>query len=134
MLILIPIGINSFGKVELLSEFLDSLFFFQRADKQLSILFGYDIAIQALNYYLAFIGCMDHAVVAIVETYFFAYLGTFTNRGFSASGTWNDLVRGAGLPFSNHSACICLSSSAGLMGSRCMLLCRPKTGLCLSSM
>ena len=75
MLILIPIGINSFGKVELLSEFLDSLFFFQRADKQLSILFGYDIAIQALNYYLAFIGCMNHAVVAIVETYVFAYLG-----------------------------------------------------------
>ena len=134
MLILIPIGINSFGKVELLSEFLDSLFFFQRADKQLSMLFCYYIAIQALNYYLAFIGCMDHAVVAIVETYVFAYLGTFTNRGFSASRTWNDLVRGAGLPFSNHSACICLSSSAGLMGSRCMLLCRPKTGLCFSSM
>ena len=134
MLILIPVGINSFGKVELLSKLLNFLFLFQRADKQLSILLGYDIAIQALNYYLAFIGCMDHAVLAIVETYVFAYLGTFTNRGFSASGTWNDLVRGAGLPFSNHSACICLSSSAGLMGSRCMLLCRPKTGLCLSSM
>ena len=75
MLILIPIGINSFGKVELLSEFLDSLFFFQRADKQLSILFGYDIAIQALNYYLAFIGCMDHAVLAFVQSDVLAYFG-----------------------------------------------------------
>ena len=61
-MILIPIGINSFGKVELLSKLLDSLFLLQRADKQLSILLGYDIAIQALNYYLAFIGCMNHAI------------------------------------------------------------------------
>ena len=73
MLILIPIGINSFGKVELLSEFLDSLFFFQRADKQLSILFGYDIAIQALNYYFAFIGCMNHAVLAFILSDVLAY-------------------------------------------------------------
>ena len=38
------------------SKFLNSLFFFQRANKQLSVLLGYDIAIQALNYHLALIG------------------------------------------------------------------------------
>ena len=75
MLILIPISINSLGKVELLSEFLDSLFFFQRADKQLSILFGYAIAIQALTYYLALIGCMDHTVLAFVQSDLLAYCG-----------------------------------------------------------
>ena len=37
--------------------------------------FGYDIAIQALNYHLAFIGCMNHAVLAVVETDILAYLG-----------------------------------------------------------
>ena len=41
--------------INLFSKLLDTLFFFQRADKQLSILLGYDIAIQALNYHLAFI-------------------------------------------------------------------------------
>ena len=43
----------------LLSKLLNPLFFLQRADKQLSILLGYDIAIQALNNHLAFIGCMN---------------------------------------------------------------------------
>ena len=75
MLILIPISINSLGKVELLSEFFDSLFLFQRANKQLSILLGYDIAIQALNYPLAFIGCMNHAVLAFIQADVLAYLG-----------------------------------------------------------
>ena len=42
------------------SSLLKSLFFLQRADKQLSILLGNDIAIQTLNYHLAFISCMNH--------------------------------------------------------------------------
>ena len=70
-----PIGINSFGKVELLSKLLNFLFLFQRADKQLSILLGYDVAIQALNYYFAFIGCMYHAVLAFIQADVLAYLG-----------------------------------------------------------
>lgn len=52
----------------LLSKFFNSLFFFQRTNKQLSILLGYDIAIQALNYYLAFIGCMNYAVLAFIQS------------------------------------------------------------------
>ena len=39
-----------------------------RTNKQLSILLGYDIAIQALNYYLAFIGCMNYAVLAFIQS------------------------------------------------------------------
>ena len=75
MLILIPIGINSFGKVELLSKLFNPLFLLQRADKQLSILLGYDIAIQALNYHLALIGRMNHAVLAFIQSDVLAYLG-----------------------------------------------------------
>ena len=67
----------------------------------------------------------------IISIYLF---GTHTIRGFNVSGTWNDFVRGATLPFSYHSACIFPSSSLGRMGSRCMLLCKPKTGLDCSSM
>ena len=52
----------------LFSKLFNSLFLFQRANKQLSILLGYDIAIQSLNYHLAFIGCMNHAVPAIIQT------------------------------------------------------------------
>ena len=70
-----PIGINSFGKVELLSKLFNPLFLLQRADKQLSILLGDDIAIQALNYYLAFIGGMNHAVLAFIQAYVLTYLG-----------------------------------------------------------
>ena len=70
-----PISINSFGKVELLSKLFNPLFLLQRADKQLSILLGYDIAIQALNYHLAFIGCMNHAVLAFIQSNVLAYLG-----------------------------------------------------------
>ena len=68
-----PIGINSFGKVELLSKLLNFLFLFQRADKQLSILLGYDVAIQALNHDLYLVGGMDNAVLTIVEADVFAY-------------------------------------------------------------
>ena len=39
------------------------------------MLFGYDVAIQALNYHLAFIGCMNHAVFAVVEEDVLANLG-----------------------------------------------------------
>ena len=39
------------------------------------MLLGYDIAIQALNYYLAFIGCMDHTVLAFVQPDVIAYFG-----------------------------------------------------------
>ena len=56
-----PISINSFGKIELLSKLFNPLFLLQRADKQLSILLGYDIAIQALNYHLAFIQAAANA-------------------------------------------------------------------------
>ena len=70
-----PIGINSFGKVELLSKLFNPLFLLQRADKQLSILLGYDIAIQALDYHLAFIGCMNHTVLAFMQSDVLAYLG-----------------------------------------------------------
>ena len=52
--------------VFLFSKILDSLLLFQRTNQQLSILLGYDIAVQALNYYLAFIGCMNHAVLAFI--------------------------------------------------------------------
>ena len=64
-----------FSPIQLLSKLLDSLFLFQRTDKQLSILLGYDIAIQALNYHLAFFGCMNHAVLAFIQSYILAYLG-----------------------------------------------------------
>ena len=74
MLILIPIGLKSFGKGELLSKLLNFLFLFQRADKQLSILLCYDIAIQSLNTHLAFIGCMYHAVLAFIQADVLAYL------------------------------------------------------------
>ena len=70
-----PIGINCFGKVELLSKLFNPLFLLQRADKQLSILLGYDIAIQALNYYFAFICSMNYAVLAFIQTDVLAYLG-----------------------------------------------------------
>ena len=52
----------------LFSKLFNPLFLFQRANKQLSILLGYDIAIQALNYHLAFIGCMNHAVLAFIQS------------------------------------------------------------------
>ena len=39
----------------------------------MSILLGYDIAIQALNYHLAFIGCMNHAVLAFIQADVLAY-------------------------------------------------------------
>ena len=70
-----PISINSFGKVELLSKLFNPLFLLQGADKQLSILLGYDIAIQALNYHFTFIGCMNHAVLAFIQSDVLAYLG-----------------------------------------------------------
>ena len=70
-----PISINSFGKVELLSKLLNPLFLLQRADKQLAVLLGYDIAIQALNYHLAFICCMNYAILAFIQANVLAYLG-----------------------------------------------------------
>ena len=39
------------------------------------MLLGYDIAIQALNYHLAFIGCMNHAVLTFIQSDVLAYLG-----------------------------------------------------------
>ena len=70
-----PLQQHHITVILLFSKFLDPLFLFQRANKQLSMLLGYDIAIQALNYHLAFIGCMNHAVTAIIQTDVFAYLG-----------------------------------------------------------
>ena len=70
-----PISINSFRKVELLSKLFNPLFLFQRANKQLSILLGYYIAVQALNYHLAFIGCMNYAILAFIQSDVLAYLG-----------------------------------------------------------
>lgn len=45
----------------LFSKFLNSLFLLQRANKQLSVLLGYDIAIQALNHHRTLIDCINHA-------------------------------------------------------------------------
>ena len=59
----------------LLSKLHNPLFLFQRADKKLAVLLGYDIAIQALNYHLAFIGCMNHTVFAFIQADVLAYLG-----------------------------------------------------------
>ena len=39
------------------------------------MLLGNDIAVQALNYYLALIGCMHHAVLAFIQLNVLAYLG-----------------------------------------------------------
>ena len=70
-----PISINSFGKIELLSKLFNPLFLLQRADKQLAVLLGYYIAIQALNYHLAFICCMNYAILAFIQSDVLAYLG-----------------------------------------------------------
>ena len=51
----------------LFSKLVYPLFFLQGANKQLSVLLGYDIAIQTLNNHLAFIGCMNHAVLAFIQ-------------------------------------------------------------------
>ena len=59
----------------LFPKLFNPLFFLQRANKQLSILLGYDIALQALNYHLAFIGCMNHTVLAFIQANVLAYLG-----------------------------------------------------------
>ena len=56
-------------------KFLNPLLPLQGANKQLSILLGNDIAIQTLNYHLAFIGCMNHAVLAFIQADVLAYLG-----------------------------------------------------------
>ena len=70
-----PLQQHHITVILLFSKFLNSLFLFQRANKQLSVLLGYDIAIQALNNHLAFIGCMNHAVLAFIQTDVLAYLG-----------------------------------------------------------
>ena len=59
----------------LVSKLFNPLFLFQRANKQLSVLLGYDIAIQALNYHLSFIGCMNHTVLAFIQADVLSYLG-----------------------------------------------------------
>ena len=41
----------------------------------MSILLGYDIAFQALNHDLDFVGCMDNTVLAVVEADIFVYPG-----------------------------------------------------------
>ena len=63
------------GKLYLFTKLFYSLFFLQLTYKQLSILLGYDIAIQTLNYNLAFIGCMNHAVLAFIQSDVLAYFG-----------------------------------------------------------
>ena len=62
---------------------LNSLLLFQRANKQLFILLGNDIAIQTLNYHLAFIGCMNYAVFAFIQANVLAYLGIVTYLQYS---------------------------------------------------
>ena len=51
----------------LFPKLLNSLFLLQRANKQLSVLLGYDIAIQSLNYHFDFIGPMNHAVITFIQ-------------------------------------------------------------------
>ena len=58
-----------------LKKIFNSLFLFQRTDKQLSILLSYNITIHTLNYHLAFIGCMNHAVLTFIQSDVLAYLG-----------------------------------------------------------
>ena len=70
-----PLQQHHITVILLFSKFFNSLFLFQRANKQLSVLLGYDIAIQSLNYHLAFIGCMNHAVLAFIQSDVLAYLG-----------------------------------------------------------
>ena len=70
-----PLQQHHITVILLFPKLFNSLFLFQRANKQLSILLGYDIAIQALNYHLAFIGCMNHAVLAFIQANVLAYLG-----------------------------------------------------------
>ena len=38
------------------------------------MLYGYDIAIQSLNYHLAFIGCMNRTVLAFIQSNILACL------------------------------------------------------------
>ena len=66
---------GSFIANGLFSKLLDSLFFFQRANKQLSVLLGYDVAIQTQNHDLGFICGVDLLVLAFVEADILAYLG-----------------------------------------------------------
>ena len=56
------------------------MFFFQGANKQLSNLLGNDIAVQALNYHLSFIGCMNHAVLAFILSDVLAYATAVSGR------------------------------------------------------
>ena len=60
--------------ITLFSQVFNPLFLFQWADKQLTVLLDYDIAIQAMNYHLAFIGCMNHAVLAFIQSDIITYL------------------------------------------------------------
>ena len=53
----------------LFSKFFNSLFLLQRANKQLSVLLGYDIAIQALNYNLVFIDRMSRTGLIYIIKY-----------------------------------------------------------------
>ncbi len=41
----------------------------------MTVLLDYDIAVQSLNYHLAFIGCMNHTVLAFIQADVLAYLG-----------------------------------------------------------
>ena len=67
--------LQSYAHVLLHAKFFDSRLLLQRANQQLSVLLGYKIAIQALNYHLAFIGCMNHTVLAFIQSDVLAYLG-----------------------------------------------------------
>ena len=60
--------------------FLDFLIlrFLSMAIKLPSILLGYYVAIQAQNYDLAFISCMNHAVLAFIQADILTYLGIAT--------------------------------------------------------
>lgn len=58
---------------KLISKLFNPMFLLQGADKQLSILLGYDIAIQTLNYHPAFIGCMNYAVLSFIQADVLAY-------------------------------------------------------------
>lgn len=63
------------GKLYLFTKLFYSLFFLQLTYKQLSMLFGYNVAIQALNNNLALICSMNHTVLAFIQSDAFAYLG-----------------------------------------------------------
>lgn len=59
----------------LFTKFFYHLFFFQGTNYQFTLLHGYNVTIQALDYHLTLIGCMDNAVLAFIQSNIFTNFG-----------------------------------------------------------